>query len=358
MKAIFSLVVLFLLFINIHSQNTSGRVESIQFYSEINDVEYSVRIYTPPNYDFDVEVSYPVSYFQDGSGYLYNIYTDRIIDDLINEGQTSGIIGVFIDPSNRIDEYLFDGMPKYASFLADELVPYIDSNYRTKTSPFDRMVIGVSYGGNISAFTSYKHSDVFGNCGLQSAAFRPTFDVFRLVVDCAPKPIRFYATWGTNERPIHTDMRRFRDSLLVKGYDFTWEESDNSHTWSAWRNTLSDILTHFFPNEPTSVNLEFYPAEFKLFQNYPNPFNPVTTIQYTIPKDVKRETSNVKLMIYDVLGNEIATLVNETKAPGTYEVHFSASDLSAARRSLSSGIYFYAINAGDFHQIKKMILLK
>ena len=80
--------------------------------------------------------------------------------------------------------------------------------------------------------------------------------------------------------------------------------------------------------------------------NYPNPFNPSTTIQYTLS-----QPENVKLVVYDILGKEVKTLVNESQGPGTHNVVFNAGNLS-------SGIYFYSITAGSFHQIKKMMLLK
>ena len=88
------------------------------------------------------------------------------------------------------------------------------------------------------------------------------------------------------------------------------------------------------------------PMSFVLEQNYPNPFNPSTSIRYSIPK-----TSLVILKVYDILGREVATLVNEEKPIGTYQINFDAS-------SLASGIYFYKIQAGSFTQTKKMILLK
>jgi len=88
------------------------------------------------------------------------------------------------------------------------------------------------------------------------------------------------------------------------------------------------------------------PEEYTLFQNYPNPFNPMTRINYTIP-----ELSFVELKLYDVLGNEIATLVNEEKPVGNYEVEFNAT-------RLPSGIYFYKLQTPNFTQTKKMILLK
>jgi hypothetical protein len=98
-----------------------------------------------------------------------------------------------------------------------------------------------------------------------------------------------------------------------------------------------------------------------LEQNYPNPFNPSTKIKYTIPSNVKREMSNVILKIYDVLGTEVTTLVNEEKSAGSYEVKFSAKGGSAFggnATSLSSGIYFYKLQTGLFTETKKMSLMK
>jgi len=88
------------------------------------------------------------------------------------------------------------------------------------------------------------------------------------------------------------------------------------------------------------------PTHFSLEQNYPNPFNPSTTIEYSIP-----ESGNVKLYVYNSLGEEVETLVNEEKPAGSYEVNFNASELA-------SGIYFYQLRSGAFTQTKKMILIK
>ena len=88
------------------------------------------------------------------------------------------------------------------------------------------------------------------------------------------------------------------------------------------------------------------PTEYSLFQNYPNPFNPSTSIQYAISS-----RQFVSLKVYDVLGNEIETLVNEEKSVGTYEVTWKATNLP-------SGVYFYQLRAGEYLSVKKMILLK
>jgi uncharacterized delta-60 repeat protein len=96
------------------------------------------------------------------------------------------------------------------------------------------------------------------------------------------------------------------------------------------------------------------PNQFALEQNYPNPFNPSTKIKYTIPTvtlSLSKGDTYVTLKVYDVLGNEVATLVNEEKSAGSYEVTFNASQLS-------SGIYFYTLKAGSFIETKKLILMK
>ncbi|HAB51222.1 MAG TPA: hypothetical protein DCE80_03440, partial [Ignavibacteriales bacterium] len=99
--------------------------------------------------------------------------------------------------------------------------------------------------------------------------------------------------------------------------------------------------------------------------NYPNPFNASTKIQYSIPalSENRSRLSNsvrVVLKVFNMLGEENATLVNEEKLPGNYEIEFSASSgnsLSSARH-LSSGIYYYRLQAGDFSQTKKMVLVQ
>jgi hypothetical protein len=96
----------------------------------------------------------------------------------------------------------------------------------------------------------------------------------------------------------------------------------------------------------SNSNNSVLPGTFVLNQNYPNPFNPVTRIKYSIPF-----FGNVKLVLYDILGKEVLTMVNEAKQPGEYSYDFNGSNLS-------SGVYFYKLEAGDFIDTKRMILLK
>lgn len=110
---------------------------------------------------------------------------------------------------------------------------------------------------------------------------------------------------------------------------------------STWSN-----IFNFTVNLDVSIDPESVPEEFQLKQNYPNPFNPSTQINYALP-----QASYVKLKVINTLGQQVATLVDERKSAGNYSITFNAS-------GLSSGFYFYSIEAGDFRQTKKMLLIK
>jgi len=99
------------------------------------------------------------------------------------------------------------------------------------------------------------------------------------------------------------------------------------------------------------------PSKFELSQNYPNPFNPETTIEYTIPAKVKSETAKVTLKVYDILGHEVAALVDDYRNAGTYTATFNSRQLER-RRELPSGVYFYRLNAGNYTETKKLVLMK
>ena len=105
-----------------------------------------------------------------------------------------------------------------------------------------------------------------------------------------------------------------------------------------------------FTDVETNQN-QLSPASFKLYQNYPNPFNPVTKIKYSVPFVETHRDASVQLKIYNIVGQEVATLVNEKERPGIYEITFNAS-------YLPSGIYFYKLQAGSFSETKKLVFIK
>jgi Secretion system C-terminal sorting domain len=142
--------------------------------------------------------------------------------------------------------------------------------------------------------------------------------------------------YGLDMRP--RSMEVYNNDLIING-DF----------YSASGILANNVVKYTpVPNLTGSVNNSTMPGEFSLMQNYPNPFNPTTKIKYS----VKRETSNVKLVIYDVTGKEIAALVNQAQRPGIYETEFSGS-------GLSSGVYYYSLLVdGERIDTKKMAIIK
>ncbi|MEJ2616663.1 MAG: T9SS type A sorting domain-containing protein, partial [Ignavibacteriaceae bacterium] len=129
-------------------------------------------------------------------------------------------------------------------------------------------------------------------------------------------------------------------SFIGSGYIYLQVMDDSSATAS----DTTIVIVNKFTDVVNSSSL--IPDEYNLSQNYPNPFNPSTTIEYAL-----KEESIVQIKVYNSIGQEVATLVNEIKPAGYYSIHYNAN-------RLASGIYFYRIEAGSFYQIKKMTLIK
>ena len=157
----------------------------------------------------------------------------------------------------------------------------------------------------------------------------------------APSDRRYHVPTGFFNLAVG-DTQEVAIAFLIK------KGTDNINSITELKNYAAQIQ-HWYDNDfVTDVNENniLLPTEFSLSQNYPNPFNPSTSIQYAISS-----RQLVQLKVYDILGSEVATLVNQEQSAGNYKVDFNA-------KHLSSGVYFYQIKAGDFIQTKKMILIK
>ena len=184
------------------------------------------------------------------------------------------------------------------------------------------------------------------------------------------------ANWEQRPNGSKTWMRIFlteTGKAWAIGFDGTISHSDDwGFNWQTQESGVNDLLwgIHFINDNEgwvvgqissqygvilhtttgglvTEIDEElFTPVEYSLSQNYPNPFNPSTKFQYSIPQSTK-----VQIKIFDMLGNEIETLINEEKSVGTYELNWNAI-------GLPSGVYFYQLKAGNFIETKKMILIK
>jgi len=136
--------------------------------------------------------------------------------------------------------------------------------------------------------------------------------------------------------------------VFISGRNYRWNHSD-------LQANMEFFLNKFMGEQATTgVDvLSEIPLTYDLSQNYPNPFNPSTNFEFRLPAGRAGVSSLgfVCLKVFDVLGREVATLVNEVRPAGVYRVHWDAS-------SFSGGVYFYQLRAGDFFETKKMVLTK
>jgi len=154
------------------------------------------------------------------------------------------------------------------------------------------------------------------------------------------RPQNLYIARRNNATSPWIALSTMRSGNFLKAFNLTREELGQFGIGTKLdRNPVAGLLN-------TPINLGGKPEEFRLAQNYPNPFNPATNISYTLPS-----AQTVTLKVYDLLGREVATLVNGRQSAGNYVVQFNAS-------SLASGVYFYRLQAGSFAETRKMMLLK
>lgn len=325
-----------------------GSIRTKNIYSSNVASTFQLQIYLPPGYD-SLSSGYPTVYFQDGFEYINLAFGVNVLDNLIDSNKIQPLIAVFVKPNNRNDEYAGLKRDQYRLFFVNELVPFIDSTYNTIASPEKRLVMGDSYGGNISALISYNHADVFGNCGIHSGAFQPNnYEAFNLIVNGQKKNIKIVSIWGSYES-LFSNMRTFRDVCINKGYQFYWNELPEGHSWGLWRATIDNILINIFPPNISFIRMDLEKSDFKVLQNYPNPFNSATRIRFFLPS-----ASFTSLKIYNILGSEMATLVEHYLKSGFHEITFN-TDIP---KPLNSGIYICRITTDSYSDTRKLLLIK
>ena len=207
-----------------------------------------------------------------------------------------------------------------ATFNGEQDVYYSYITYTTGIIPVELLSLSASVAANVVTL-NWSTATELNNLG---------FEIERSSNKTNWRTIGFKEGKGTTSEP--------------QQYSYSDKLSDITSSRLYYRLKQVDYNGSFEYSE--IVEVEIAPSVFSLSQNYPNPFNPSTTINYQIP-----ELSFVTIKVYDVLGNEVAALVNEQKPAGKYEVGFNASELV-------SGVYFYTLSAGEFVQSKRMLLLK
>jgi len=174
----------------------------------------------------------------------------------------------------------------------------------------------------------------------------------------AIEPYNYFVSWTSGtalQYPESWCWLNHGENIMAITYEDKYRPScSTSGNYDSTANAiLRGVLDYMNITTDAEQVADLTPTEFELEQNYPNPFNPTTIISFTIPNVTLRgvEGTRVQLKVYDILGNEVITLVNDYRDAGIYNVQFTMNNLA-------SGIYFYKLQAGDFVESKKMILLR
>ncbi len=273
--------------------------------------------------------------------------------------------GLFISDTSRIDWCIFtkSGTSLFANILTSSIYTrgiYVTNDLGQSWTKLDDSAFA---GTSINAITANKEylfaSAENSSWRMQLSGITPVELIsFTAAVDANKITLSWKTATEVNnygfEIQRSNDNKNFVPVGFVKGSGTTAEP----HTYSYVDNIRGNFYYRLKQVDfngafeySSVVEVSTLPETYLLFQNYPNPFNPSTKIKFVIPPVTSGKSSFVNLKVYDVLGREVATLVNEEKHPGSYEIEFNGS-------SLSSGIYFYRLSASNFTQTKKLILMK
>lgn len=262
-----------------------GSVEVLTFHSDQLNGNYQIQVYLPPSYTTHPDRFYPAIFVQDGQEYVSLGSAKNVLDNLIDAGSISEIVGIAIRPNDRNEEYAGSKRNQYRAFVVEELIPYVQENYRTIDAPAARAVIGTSYGANISAQIVAYHPEIVGKAGLHSPAFQANnYETNDLLLQGELKPIQWAAVWGTYEGSVFQNMQIIQPGLVAMGYSFYGNYYPEGHSWGLWRATIDELLIELFP--PGLVNVD-EPSRTGSIRVWPNPAQAGQTISIFLPEPLE-----------------------------------------------------------------------
>lgn len=336
-----------------YSNIPHGALRDTTFFSTNLNNSRTIRVYTPPDYNAST-TRYPVALFHDGLEYVTLAKANNVLDYLIAQKRITPIIAVFVPPNQarRHEEYATTLQNQFTNFIVNEIMPWVDRRYRTRTEPALRATCGASDGGNISLWLGYAHPETFGNVAAFSS--NAESNISTGFQSSAKLNLKLYLDMGTYDLSILiARINGLLPILRAKGYPIQYVEWHEGHSWGNWRAHLDNALEYFFPGPALRVAEKNFPPEgFILTQNTPNPFQQTTMITYTVT-----QPAHVKLVVYNLLGQEAITLLDRFQAPGTFACNWEGR--TARGELLPSGIYFYRLQFDErFATTRRMVLLR
>jgi enterochelin esterase family protein len=320
-----------------------GTLVDTVFYSNQLGNSRTVKIYLPPGYSSDT-TEYPVILFHDGLEYISLANANNVLDYLIGQREIQPVIGVFVPPVNRTDEYAGAQIDAFTYFITGVVMPEIDRKYRTSGDPRKRATLGASNGGNISLYLGMKHPEAFGKIAAQSSNVQTiissTFQYGNKL------DLEFYLDIGTYDIPVLIPLVEGLVQILQnRGYAYQYYQWHEGHSWGNWKGHLRLPLQQFFPS-PAGFNERNDEPRIRLFQNAPNPFSDETFIRFAAPVG-----SQAELILFDNSGRKLATVFKGEVSAGLTTVLFR-------NPGYSSGIYFYSLKADSRIESCKMNIIQ
>jgi enterochelin esterase family protein len=327
--------------ISYYSDIPHGVILDTSFFSINLNNTRAVKIYLPAGYS--TQRRYPVILFHDGTDYVSLGNVKNILDYLIAHNQTDPMIGVFVPPVDRQNEYAGTKMDAFTAFIVNELMPVIDQKYYTSNDPRRRATIGASDGGNIALYIGMKHPETFGLIGAQSSDVQT--DISDTFLNSEKMNLEFYMDIGKYDIAVLIPMvNNFVQILQNKGYTYQFHQWHEGHSWGNWKGHLALALRQFFP-PGSGLNELSTPSGIRLYQNHPNPFTSNTNIDFSVPPG-----RNVELTLYDAEGRTLQTLCKGRMLSENNTISFTSP-------GLGNGIYFYSLKVDQIRLSKKMTII-
>ncbi|TSA30491.1 MAG: hypothetical protein D4R67_00355 [Bacteroidetes bacterium] len=204
----------------------------------------TVTIYLPAGYGSS-DGDYPVVLFHDGLEFLKLANAKNILDYLIAHRMITPLIGIFVPPVLRDQEYTGPTKDSFRQFLVEELMPVIDEQFRTRKDPGDRAMVGISNGGNIALYIGITNPELFGKVAAMSSNYEE--DLFT-AFQKKKTDLELYLDMGTYDIPLLEELAsEFTEVLEKKGYTFIFHTFPEGHSWGNWEGHLRLPLMQFFP---------------------------------------------------------------------------------------------------------------
>ena len=228
-----------------------GRLVTHELESAVLGDRYNIRVYHPPSYDADGDVRYPVVYYHEGDDAIELGNVPRSLDNLIGQS-VQPLIAVFIDRSAR------GAPPQYANLWANELVPFVDSTYRTIANREGRASIGSGFPAYAALFVAFQQPNLVAKAAALSPpglVFSAPAALLRQVVPTTPVlPMELFLGWGrydarlANQRvDLAAATRSFKSFLEARGYTVAGGEAPEGYGWPSAKHRTEEILTALFP---------------------------------------------------------------------------------------------------------------